>query len=495
MPGARPLVRLFGGESNAGGDTLSYTGPAAAAVDVNLPDFLTTPGANDVDLDGFEAVNIVSAASLRAVGNSAANSLIYTPLTATSGRFQEALGTTVYTFTNLQGTFTFVGGVGTSDVDTLTVNGTTGRDTIAIDAAARTVQVTSATNGAFKPIVLDSTVEVLNVLGLSGDDVFNVVPAAGIPFGVDNLSINIDGGDPQASDALNVTAAGGGTLGANQFVVVNKGRDPNSGTVRVYTNADRWPDITYRNVEIVSPRVAGTSVNPNLLILGPDTYEPNDTQANATFLGSGSNLQIQHASIFPDQTELPAVAPDQDFYRVVAAQTGTLDFQVYFKIFSQALLPGGGTLQIQVLDSTGAVIGTAGQGLAQVFGASGILADARVRIPAVAGQSYWLRVFGVPTDGPNFTNVINGYDATIINTPAPQPFNLALSRNVPPGTAGAHRHGRPATECDQQRQRTFAVRQCHQQQPADDLHSTQRWHLAERPAGQRPASPIIRRPA
>ena len=130
---------------------------------------------------------------------------------------------------------------------------------------------------------------------------------------------------------------------ANDFVVVNKGRILDTGVVRVFQAAVAMPDIAYKNVEIVSPSVAtGADGQPQLLDMGPDLYEPNESIANAAFLGSGATLQIQNASIFPNATANPPVPPDQDYYRVVAQQTGTLDFQVYFKKFSTALLPGGG---------------------------------------------------------------------------------------------------------------------------------------------------------
>ena len=282
-------------------------------------------------------------------------------------------------------------------------------------------------------------VKFVNLAGGSGDDTFTVVPAGGVIGGTDSLEINIDGGDPQATDALVVAGAGGATLGANQFVVVNRSRNPDAGTVRVFTNAVADPDIVYTNVEIVSPKVALVDGQPNLLILGPDMYEPNEFQATASFLGSGSNIQIQHASISPNSSEHPGVPADLDYYRVVADKTGTLDFQVYFRLFDPALLPAGGELGIQVLDSAGNVIAQAGAGQAAQFGAAGVFpgtpADARVRIPVVAGQSYFLKVFG-RTVQEDQSEVINGYDATIINTPLPPPFDLALSRSVPAPIAG-----------------------------------------------------------
>ena len=201
----------------------------------------------------------------------------------------------------------------------------------------------------------------------------------------------------------------------------------------------QWPDITYTNVEIVSPKVALVDGKPNLLILGPDTYEPNEFQDTAAFLGSGSNIQIQHASIFPSSSEHPGVPADLDFYRVVADKTGTLDFQVYFRLFDPTLLPGGGELGIQVLDAAGNILGRAGAGQVPLFGTAGAFpatpANARVRVPVVAGQSYFLKVFGRAIDPPS-SQVVNGYDATIINTPLAVPTDLELSRSVPAPVAG-----------------------------------------------------------
>ena len=127
------------------------------------------------------------------------------------------------------------------------------------------------------------------------------------------------------------------------------------------------------------------------------------------------------------------------FYHVVAQQTGTLDFQVYFQLFSPSLLPGGGDLSIQVYNAAGQLLGAS----SGAFGAASTLASPaptgdRVRIPAVAGQSYYLRVTGAfNVDGHINPTIVNGYNATIINTPPPVPYNLELSRSVAAGVAGS----------------------------------------------------------
>ena len=107
-------------------------------------------------------------------------------------------------------------------------------------------------------------------------------------------------------------------------------------------------------------------------------------------------------------------------------------------------------MNIQVFDSDGTVIGSAANPNfvpALTFGSLGVLtpgpgaatlgdAGARVKIPVVQGQTYYLRVFGqLPSEGPS--QVVNGYDVNIINTPTDAPTTLQLSRNVPAGVAGA----------------------------------------------------------
>ncbi len=55
----------------------------------------------------------------------------------------------------------------------------------------------------------------------------------------------------------------------------------------------------------------------------------------------------------------------------------------------------------------------------------------------MAGQSYYLRVTGgLNVDGNINSAIVNGYNATIINTPAPVPYDVELSRSVPAPIAG-----------------------------------------------------------
>ena len=431
---------LNGGDPTAS-DIVNLTG-ATGAVTVNLADStLAVPTDTTVvgyggvvTLNGVEVANLDAAGNaLTVVGTSQNDVITYTPTGASAGTFTNAGLNTVFNFTTVTGAFTVAGGTG-NGADQLILDGTNSRDLFEINQGARTAQVLSNNVTALKTVTIDPTIEELTANGLAGQDTFQIIPAAGVgAFPQDNLLINVDGGAGTGeNNALVIGASFGAspaTLPATSFVVVNRNAAANSGTVRVFQSAVADPDINYQNVQVVSPVVAGSGLNPNLLILGPDTNEPNENQGNSTFLGSGPTLQIQHASIFPNSAEFPGVPSDNDFYRVVAYSTGTLDFQVYFRLFSAALLPAGGNINLQVLDSTGAIVGTASGGAA-AFGAEGATGNARVRIPAIVGQSYYLRVFGANPDGTANSIVVNGYDATIVSTPAPQPFNLQLSRST-----------------------------------------------------------------
>ncbi len=462
LAGALPYTStLVDGGNPSASDIVNLTG-ATTSVTVNLADSTLptdttiTGYGGTVTLTGVEVANLDAAGFGMTVNGTAHDDVItYTPTGASAGTFQLAGLNTAFNFTTVTGTFLITGGTGAvgtvGNTDEVIVQGTNSRDLFQIDQGRATVQVFAYNVNPLKTVLLDPTIQVLTALGLAGQDTFQVTPAAGVPAftgdtsGINNLLINVDGGSGPSGEnnALVVQGTGGATLPTTSFVVVNRGADYTSGTVRVFQNptgagpaAD--PDINYVNVQVVSPNVANAPAGtlnpgqPNLLIMGPDLYEPNETQANAAFVGSGATLQIQHASIFPNYQEFPGVPSDNDYYRVVAQTTGTLDFQVYFNLFDPTLLPAGGNLDLQVLDANGHVIGSA----PGTFGAVGATADARVRIPAVAGQSYFLRVYGQPPAAGQ-SAVINGYNVTIIDTAPPVPFDLELSRSVPPTVAGS----------------------------------------------------------
>ena len=420
------------------GNTLNLTA-ATGPVTVNLADStlstnttITGYGAT-VTLSGIDVANLnANSKTVSVVGTSQNDNITYTPTGASAGSFQDSGLNTVFNVSSVSGNLTVFGGSG-GNADQVIVQGTEARDLFEINQGTAVATVLANNVTALLPVQLGTNVPILTVDGLGGENTFQVIPAAGIgAFPLDNLLINLDGGGSGQSNALVIAGTFGNTpavLPATDFVVVNKNATPNSGTVRVYQSAVADPDINYVNVQTIVPYAAGTTatggagLNPNLLVMGPDLYEPNNDQGDATFLGSGATIQIQNATIFPNSSEFPGSPADQDFYQVVAQTTGTLDFQVYFKVYSTALLPAGGALTAQVLDAAGDVVGDASVGPTD-FGALGTTANARVRIPAVAGQSYYLRVYGTTAA------VVNGYNATIIDTAPPVPAEIELARSV-----------------------------------------------------------------
>ena len=464
--GTGSIPIFVSGEGPSGSDTLNFIvnildaapNDVIAALDAvagpELVQTITQVGLAAVTLLGIETANIDALTNnFVMTGTRFDDVLTYTPTNVDAGTVTSDRISTVFNFEGvIQGTntFTVTGGAGGvlgdgGFADKLIVRGTEGSDRVRVDGPARLVAVDIQGFG-FPPTVLATlrdvrlhdniaalpagaaggVMETVRVDGRGGSDTFHVVPSAPIGNG---MFTEIDGGDPSAtSDALvitNLDAAGAPTLlAANDFVVIGKGRTPDTGNVLVYQNSIRRPHIAYSDVEIVS---ANVPLNPdtntsdtNLLILGPDLSEENETRDTSTFLGSAETINVDNLAIFPNAFEHVGVPKDNDYFRVVAQKTGTLDFQVYFKELNN-LVPGNGDLNIQVLDDDGTVI--AGTG---AFGNNEPAPDndERVRIPAVAGQTYYLRVYGGDAATPNV--VVNGYSLAIINEPAPVPYDIEL---------------------------------------------------------------------
>ncbi len=378
---------VSGGEPSAS-DVLNLAG-AVGPVTVNLADAAVPSDTaisgygGIVTLSGVEVANLDASGNGLTVNGTAHNhALTYTPSGATEGAFAKSGLNTLFNFANAAGAFTVTGGAG--GTDQLTVAGNSTRALFEIDQGARTVQVLSHNTVPWKTVTIDPTIATLIAQGGSGQDTFQVIPAAGVgAFPLDNLLIDINGdsGPTVANNAPvigNSFVTGVGTptpLPATTFVVDNRGRDLNSGTIRVFQSAAANPDINFANIQVVSPTVASPA---NLLSMGPDVNEPNETQPASTNLASAGSVQVAHATIFSNNTEFPGVAADNDFYRVTAQQTGTLDFVAAFQLFNPALLPGGGNINLQALDAAGNVIATASGGAAAfgAVGGAGMLASA-----------------------------------------------------------------------------------------------------------------------
>jgi hypothetical protein len=129
-----------------------------------------------------------------------------------------------------------------------------------------------------------------------------------------------------------------------------------------------------------------------------DSLKSNNSLQTATVLGSLLKVTVQDVSIFD--------VGDEDFYRYTAPNTGRLEIRE-FHISSP-----GNDINIQVLDRIGANITPLGQGV----GTGNV---EQIVIPVVAGETYFVRVFGI-------NNSINNYDLEIENFPAPVPNAVFL---------------------------------------------------------------------
>ncbi|MFO0915154.1 MAG: dockerin type I domain-containing protein [Pirellulales bacterium] len=389
------------------------------------------------------AVINVNTGNLVVSGTRFDDTLSYSPLGPDSGSFTADQVPTRYQFAGVPAANTFRitgGGTGTGGptgggfADRVVVAGTSGSDLMRVDRQARRVDLAIQGFG-FPPPILESwrsvtlddgtstvgvpgIIETVELRGEDGQDTFYAAPGAAVGNG---LYIDISGGSDRNNDALVVARLD--ELGRpinllpTTFVVVDKSREADSGNIVVYENAVRQPTISYENVEVVSPKVQTIGGNPNLLILGPDLYEQNESRRNAAFLGSAANVRVENLAISPNSSEFNGVNADVDYFRVLAETTGILDLQVYFDTYSTTLLPAGGNLRIQLLDDAGTVLADSATDKFSVDGPAG---DARIRMPVVAGQSYYLVVTGSDPD------VINGYDLTVTNTPLPVPFDIEL---------------------------------------------------------------------
>lgn len=371
------------------------------------PNTVITGYGPPVTVIGTDTVNMdVTNKSFTATGTTQNDNIIYTPTGATAGTFYDNIASgnnlvpnTVFNFANVSGNFKVFNDPG-GNADHVTLRGTAARDLFEINQGNGIAQVLSNNITALLPVELGISAEILDVEGVGGENTFQVIPGPGIAGQAqDNMLININGGTTGADNSLVLGSSFGaspGTLAANNFVVINKNPEVNSGSVRDFVNAVANPDINYKNVQVVSPNVFGGNLNPNLLVIGPDLNEPNEQLGNAAFLGSAGTIQVSHATIFPPNPELPGTPPDNDYYRVLAQNAGPLTVKVFFRTFNPSLLPAGGSLNLEVLNASGTVLAT---GITQAT------------IQATAGQSYYLHVFGAASAA------VNGYDLLISNLP------------------------------------------------------------------------------
>ncbi|MEX2174318.1 MAG: dockerin type I domain-containing protein, partial [Pirellulaceae bacterium] len=365
----------------------------------------------------------------------------------------------------------FVGGLGNdtidggADFDTILLQATGGNDRIDAIQQSPTELLYEVSNvgagfdgivggaGTETDTLASGTVEELRIVAGSGDDLIRVAHADSLIANVEqalSLRFTVDGGQPGASDRLTVS-----DLGLGDTTVHRIGGAAGSGSYQVGALAPVvYTEVEFTSLNPLNPVTGGTGADGlgTLFVFRHDPFEANDSRTSATFLGSNSAINVD-PTIDPGVDsagtgfDLPG---DEDWYRIVAQHTGDLDIRVFHRIQGslangRAGLPGGGNLDIALYDADGLSAPAtpfivAGGGS---FGTNDADDDERIRIPAVEGQTYYLRVRGAPAAGPlsngtpdfpNTSDAVNVYNVSVINTPAPVPFDLELNDIIATGT-------------------------------------------------------------
>ncbi|MBC8353053.1 MAG: hypothetical protein H8E66_13740, partial [Planctomycetes bacterium] len=356
-----------------------------------------------------------------------------------------------------------IGGTGNDTIDgmdgfdTILIEGTSARDIIDVRQPTD-AQLVHTVNGVTETDTLVSgSVEQASVDALGGDDLVRVLLA-------DQLF-------DDAGRSLQIAVAGGSSTGiGDQLIIVDDGTDDltlyrkgvldSEGRVtigpaniepleHVFTGIERLQLVDENGAALN----AGSGDAARLVVFKHDPFESNEDRFTATLLGANETVNVDPTidpaglvNPFGDGFDIPG---DSDWYRIEAVTTGTIDVQVLFEeialIGTRPGLPGDGNLDIELYDIDGTLI--AGNG---TFGdndgaheldtdGDAFEEDERIRIPAVDGQTYFLRVAGRTVD------VINSYSITVINEAPPTPFDIEL-QDTPVGAGSNSDDGRTQTD-------------------------------------------------
>ncbi len=257
-PGNVPVnVQINGGNPSSGSDVLNING-AGAAVNVNLAaGTITETGFSTVTYTGIETANVNTAtADLNFAGTAGDDSLSVTPTGANAATVRlissnPAISAPPVFNSSAIGALNIdlLGGS-----DTLQVLGTSSDDIIAVDRTASTVQV-----NALQTVTITS--EAIVVSGDLGDDITNVTGAGA-------AGLTVDGGQPSASDTLNVTTAD---------ATVTYGTDPATGTVN---------DISFLGIEAIG--LTGTGIG---------TLSVNGTNGDDAINQAGNSVTVNNGAV------------------------------------------------------------------------------------------------------------------------------------------------------------------------------------------------------
>lgn len=274
--------------------------------------------------------------------------------------------------------------------------------------------------------IVAGLLEEVRIVTGSGDNVIRVTPSDSlINDSIPELSLrfSVDGGAQDASHRLVVVDAGLGDT-----VIHRIGENNGDGTITIGALAP----VFYSNVAHVDitpldeiTGATGSDSAGRLVVFKHDPFENNNTHSSAWHLGGGIAINVD-PTIDPGGESAFDVSGDADFFRFVAAETGTLDIQVYFSEVSTLSngrdgLPGDGNLNLVVFDSDGVpgesnpiAVG------APLFDSAGNTIGERAVVPVVRNETYFLRVNGATAEA------VNSYNFTAFNIVSPVPQSVDL---------------------------------------------------------------------
>jgi len=344
------------------------------------------------------------------------------------------------TMIGLGGNDIFDGGAG---FDTILIPGTSGVDIIDVRQNSATT-LTHTVNGDVQVDTLVSgTVEQARVESGAGADMvrFAIDDSGSGLFNTPGLSLRmkLEAGPDQTRDRLAIVDDGFDDLSIYRVAQANGAGSVEIGPGNAETFLHVFEGVEY--VQIVDENgvsINSPATNSRLAVFKFDPFELNNDRFTPTLLGAAQTINID-PTIDPGPFAPFGLAGDEDWYRVEALKTGTLDFQAFFEEVGAIVgsgrpgLPQNGNLDIEVYDAAGNLIAGAGPNFGINDGPNELdidgdiyAEDERIRIPAVQGQSYFLRVVGAPAAGGELSEAINQYSLTIINDPAPVAYDIEL---------------------------------------------------------------------
>jgi len=369
------LIVLSGGGPSGSDSALVLE--TANSVDVLLDNGATivSSGLGTVALPGIELVTLMAGdQDVTIAGSPAPETYVVTPIGADDAMVEiEGAAPSVRTVTT--GLLTVDDGT-SGDGDTLVVNLSSQGETVSVTGTS--VAVTAG--ASLKTVSYSPTnVEALRVNGDGGQDTFDVTPSAAVP-------IVIYGGDPigliqGSGDTLNLITGG------SPFVFY-PGPEPDAGTFEVGGDEP----ISFDEIELLQ-------INGVDYIL-PDRFEPNDSIAEATVLGSEHKITLRGLTLHDNG----GGAVDEDYFQITAQDTGKIIINAFF-------VDEDGDINIEVLDESGDFIA----------GSASVTDNEQLVIPVVSQQRYFLRAFPFGAEGEP-----NVYDLEIENFSAPIPNALDL---------------------------------------------------------------------